>query len=792
MDTPQDTAAVGLDALAPEALRERLADALEENERLRLTVARKERSNLTLAQLNEQSERLWAAHEEEKKLQYIYNDLLLKNTPNTVLLFNESLRYVLGSERYSPLVADSPGGLVNKPLLQIFSTKVDPEWVEKIHASAQAILRSGDSRRFSDTIGIGDSPPLEAQILMGPIMEEDGRIRGVIITITDVSELVAAQRKAEEAARAKSDFLANMSHEIRTPMNAIIGITEILLHGGDLGESQRKYVGDIKQSADSLLAIINDILDISKLEVGKMSLAPTTFDFGLFLENIRSLAAYLAGEKGLAFAYETDGELPAFLLADDLRLRQVIVNLLANAVKFTPAGKVTLRVGVPGTTLRFDIQDTGIGIRPEDQASLFQPFRQVDSTRNRRIKGTGLGLSIAKNIVGLMGGCISLVSEYGQGSTFSVVIPKIAGESGGLATSGAPSRYVYADTVRILVVDDNEINLSVAAGLLKTLHGLDSDLALSGAEALEKVAAGRYDLIFMDHMMPDLDGVETAARIRRMEGWRKTVPIIALTANTAAGAREMLLASGMTDFLAKPIQKAELERVLAIWIPAGYRRERRPSPASAAGGDGEAGGVYDGITARVAEWPEINVVDGMETAANQREVYERSLKLLRDKIPNLLAVLESALAERDLGALAIHAHGMKSSLASVGAGALSHLAKGLEQAARGGDLPHCQACMPGFARDLRSLERKLVRVFQEAGAAGAAVPKGSKEVLREKLAKTREALRLYDTDAIGAGLLPLLGFDFGGETNALLGILKDKVDAFDYDGAAEFIAFHFQ
>ncbi len=792
MDTPQYPAAIRNESPDPEALdletlRERLADALEENERLRLSVARKERSNFILAQLNEQSERLWAAHEEEKKLQYLYNDLLLKNSPNIVFLFNEHLRYVLGSEPHSPLVGETPGGLGNKPLPQVFSDQVDPEWVERIHASAQAVLGTGESRRFSDTIRLGDSPPLEAQILMGPIMEGDGRIRGVIITVTDVSELVAAQRKAEEAARAKSDFMANMSHEIRTPMNAILGIAEILLHGGGLGESQRKYVKDIKMSADSLLAIINDILDISKMDVGKMDLLPATFDFGAFLDNLRSFATYLAGEKGLSFVFETDGDIPAFLLADDMRLRQVIVNLLANAVKFTPAGQVTLRVSAREATLRFDVVDTGIGIRREDQAGLFQPFRQVDSTRNRRIKGTGLGLSIAKNIVLLMGGCIDFESVYGQGSTFSVVIPKIVGDAGGVAAAGAPVRSIYPNSARILVVDDNEVNLSVAAGLLKTLYDLDSDQALSGAEALDKVTAGRYDLIFMDHMMPDMDGVETTARIRRMGGWQKEVPIVALTANAVAGAKEMLLAAGMDDFLAKPLQKSELERVLRMWLSEGAGLEARPVPA---GGD-DAAGVYGGVTGRVAEWPEINVVDGMETAGNASEVYERSLKLLRDKIPGLLAVLEQALAEGDLPLLAIHAHGMKSSLASVGAGALSHQAKDLELAAKGGDLAHCRLFLPGFISDLRNLERKLAKVFQEVATAGVPVPKGGEAELQAGLAKTLDALAQYDADAIGESLKPLLGLDFSGETNALLTVLKDKVDAFDYDGAAEFIAFHF-
>ncbi len=799
MSIRQESAPAKPETFTPEDLLQRLTNALEENERLRLIVARKERSNLILAQLNEQSERLWAAHEEEKKLQYLYNDLLLKNTPNTVLLFDESLRYVLGSEPYSPLVADSPGGLTNKPLLQVFSPKVEPGWVAKIHDYSQTILRTGDFRRFSDTVRIDDCPPLSVQVMMRPIMEGGGRIRGVVVTITDVSELVIAQRKAEEAARSKSDFLANMSHEIRTPMNAILGIAEILLHGRGLDSAQRKYIDDIKMSADSLLTIINDILDISKLEVGKMSLSPATFDFAHFLENIRSFATFIASEKDLSFQYETAGTLPELLKGDDVRLRQVIINLLSNAVKFTPAGTVTLRVVAEAETLRFDIQDTGIGIRPEDRAGLFQPFKQIDTTRNRSIKGTGLGLSIAKSIVGLMGGSIGLESVYGRGSTFSFVIPKLPGDEKEMVKANDHTRVFYAKSVRILIVDDNEINLSVAVGLLKTLYDLESDQAQSGPEALEKVAVNRYDLIFMDHMMPDMDGVETAHRIRQMDGWRKTVPIIALTANAVSGAKEMLLASNMDDFLSKPLQKAELDRILTVWIPPGCQLTRRSGGAIPPRGSSQsdrsrqeaAGGDYRGVTAMVAKWPEINVIDGMETAADQQEVFERSLRLLGIKIPELCILMEKLLAERNLPELAVHVHGLKSSLASVGAGALSHQAKDVEFAAGMGDAAYCQEYLPRFVRDLQALGQKLTQAFQEGAGLKTAVRQGETAFLRDGLRGIQQALAQYDHEAIGASLTPLLGLDFGGGTNSLLGLLKDKVDTFDYEGANDFIRFHF-
>ena len=402
------------------------------------------------------------------------------------------------------------------------------------------------------------------------------------INQTHELRLKATQEQVEKekvlaASQAKSQFFANMSHEIRTPMNAILGISEILFHDDHLTQQERKYVHDIKVSTEALLTIINDILDISKLESGKLTLAETDFNFQQFMENIRTMGEYLAVPNHLRFVYSVEGELPLCLHGDDVRLRQVLLNILSNACKFTSQGTVTFTVTADADSLRFVVADTGAGISEEDLAVLFEPFRRIDTTRNRKIQGTGLGLSICKSLVDMMGGTLSAESTYGQGSTFTVVLEKKLGDASALEREHSARRTAYVPGIKMLIVDDNEINLSVAEGLLSGLYGFSCDLALSGAEAVEKVRQTDYTLIFMDHMMPEMDGVETTKRIRQMGGKWAAVPIIALTANAVKGVRETMLEAGIDDYLTKPIEIDELALMLEKWIPDELKKDA-PEP----------------------------------------------------------------------------------------------------------------------------------------------------------------------------------------------------------------------
>ncbi len=379
------------------------------------------------------------------------------------------------------------------------------------------------------------------------------------------SELMAMTMKAENAAKAKSQFLANMSHEIRTPMNAVIGMSELLL-AAPLDTKQFGYVHDIKTSATSLLGIINDILDFSKIESGKLGLVPVHYNFHLFVENISSMITYLSSEKGLTFLVETPENMPAYLYGDDVRLRQALLNILGNSIKFTKEGFIKLAVTVKESTLQFDMSDSGIGMKEHDIERLFSAFEQVDKLKNRNIQGTGLGLSITKGLIEMMGGSVSVDSLYGEGSVFHVEIPLVLGDPS-LAEGDEPVfTFISAPDAKVLLVDDNQINLNVGTGFLG-LCDIVCDTAMNGVEAIEKMKQVEYDLVFMDHMMPVMDGIEATIQIRKMGGKYESIPIIALTANAIAGAKEMCLASGMNDFLSKPIEKIFLNHMLDAWLP---------------------------------------------------------------------------------------------------------------------------------------------------------------------------------------------------------------------------------
>jgi len=439
--------------------------------------------------------------------------------------------------------------------------------------------------------------------LMNKLMRKTKAANSMLETVVQerTGELREQTRIAVQASRAKSAFLATMSHEIRTPLNAVIGLSELELQG-DLPESSKNNIQQIFFSGSSLLAIINDILDISKIEAGGLELIPVEYKTADLINDTANLNRIRIGSKPISFVLEIEADFPRKLTGDDLRIKQVLNNLLSNAIKYTEEGTVHLSAAWETTgqqgelLLRFSVKDTGQGIRKEDFHKLFSSYNQLESMTNRKVEGTGLGLAITKNLVEMMGGSITVESEYGKGSVFTVeIIQRLADSAGGdfehigksIAEDLRNFRYLPCreeePSVRsevpygkVLVVDDIQVNLLVASGMLE-LYGLQVDTAESGQQAIDLVKAehsisGRsYDIIFMDHMMPEMDGIEAVAAIRAWEkelhgNGKSPVPIVALTANVILGMKEMFIEKGFNDFLAKPVNIAKLDEVLVRWL----------------------------------------------------------------------------------------------------------------------------------------------------------------------------------------------------------------------------------
>ncbi|MCR5684099.1 MAG: response regulator [Lachnospiraceae bacterium] len=393
-------------------------------------------------------------------------------------------------------------------------------------------------------------------------------------------ELKEAIDRAVAADAAKSRFLAQMSHEIRTPINAVLGMNEMILRESE-DPDILEYSGNISTAGNTLLTLINSILDFSKIEDGKMELVPVSFDTAIMINNLIVAITPRAQAKGLDLNTDIDNSLPVSLIGDDVRISQVINNLLTNAVKYTEKGSVTVTVrndGMDGKHAKIfvSVADTGIGIREEDKDKLFASFERLDVVRNRNVEGTGLGMSIVTRLLELMGSSLKVESVYGEGSVFSFTLElevddaqPIGDFSKRVAGSGVKrdsDELLKAPNARILVVDDNDMNLKVARGLLK-LCRIKPDLAVSGFEAIDKMRENTYDIVFLDHMMPKMDGIETLKKLKEESLVPASTKMVALTANAIAGAREEYLAAGFDDYLAKPMVIGELEEKLVMYLP---------------------------------------------------------------------------------------------------------------------------------------------------------------------------------------------------------------------------------
>ena len=548
-----------------------------------------------------------------------------------------------------------------------------------------------------------------------------------------------AKNDAIAANVAKSRFLANMSHEIRTPLNGILGMDAMLLEECE-DDNLKEYARNIQSAGQSLLSIINDILDISKIEAGKLEILPVEYELFSVINDCCNIARVRAESKDLNFQVDIDPTLPSYLCGDEARIRQIINNFLSNAVKYTQKGTITLFVGYEslpknGILLTVAVRDTGIGIREEDMNKLFQTFTRLDEKRNRHIEGTGLGLNLTKSLVEMMGGEIHADSKYGEGSCFVAKIPqKVVDESPMgdyeeryrqfLATSESHRRRFVAPEAHILVVDDVEMNLKVIRGLLKKTC-IQIDTVQSGMACLDCVKKTRYDLIFLDHMMPGMDGIETMKQMQFLTpNLNMDTPVIMLTANAIRGAREEYLQAGFSDYLAKPFQEEELLTMLAKYL--GDKSIKQDDPQSEEtvidpGCDGagtetrskkdETGLLINepgDVMQQLGKIPELDIETGLRYCVDN-EFYQEMLReyLQADKTSGLGQFLDA----KDWDNYRTLVHALKSTSLTIGAVALSEEAKALEMAARDGDesyiLSHHQPVMIHYIDLLDSLKAAL-------------------------------------------------------------------------------------
>jgi signal transduction histidine kinase/DNA-binding response OmpR family regulator len=544
------------------------------------------------------------------------------------------------------------------------------------------------------------------QITITCMTTKEGRVAGLNIIFVDMTDVVDAMERAEAADKAKSNFLANMSHEIRTPMNSITGMAEFILRDSN-DDTAKRHAAKIKSASRTLLALINDILDFSKIESGNMRLVEDSYRLSALLNDVTALIDARLHGTHVKLRTEFLGEIPDELHGDEIRLKQVLINLLGNAIKFTSHGSITLslrceRLGDASCLLCFSVSDTGIGLKEEDIGRIFSSFTQVDMKRNRAIEGTGLGLAICKRLITMMGGTLDVKSVYGQGSTFSFTIIGTVENWDSTLHENLSTREITepayratfsAPEAKVLVVDDNEMNLDVAEGLLAP-YQISVVRATSGEEALEFFAEGNYDLVFMDHMMPAMDGVETLLRLRKMPFGSNAV-VIALTANALAGAAAEYKAWGFQDFLAKPIDPLAIDQLLRKHLPAHMIHPIENEPGFLHDKNEE---VAD---EKIAKGLPIDEEAALKYCMGSRAFLKKMLATFAKNEKTKL--LERLYRAKDWDNYRIAVHALKGNALTIGALQLSGHAKALEFAARDRRLADLDEMHPAVLNEYAAL-----------------------------------------------------------------------------------------
>ena len=659
--------------------QEELRQLALENKKLTREIRKLKKDIEFLKLANDQAARTQAYIQRDNDRQLFYNSQLLKTAANLLIITDENIFTVMVSDLFFRYAPEYDRDKIRRgvPLREALMNVMPDDDRQDLLARCSLVLggESMDPFLLRTTIA-GENQDLQISIRR---MMRDDAVCGLQILFIDMTEFIKAKERAEDADKAKGNFLANMSHEIRTPMNAISGMAEFILRDSQ-DEKAVKQATMIKSASNTLLSIINDILDFSKIESGKLELIGDSYKLSSLVNVVATMIRIRLKDKDVVLDLDVDGGIPDSLYGDEVRIKQVLINIMGNSVKFTKEGRITLSMRAEKEDERharlfIKVSDTGIGIKEEDLGKIFSSFTQVDTRRNRAVEGTGLGLAISQRLVQMMGGNISVSSVYGEGTSFSFdILSEVEDWSpiGSISEKQAVARQEVfrasftAPEARVLVVDDNEINLDVAEGILSP-YKMNVFKAASGQEAVDSFRENEFDIIFMDHMMPVMDGVETLRKIRDMPRGKEAV-IIALTANALSGVAAEYRELGFQDFLAKPIMPRDMDKLLVRNLPPRLivqKPKQHVAPRFP-----------------IASKVEIDTRLGMKYCLGNKDFYTRILREFSESEDT--CKLDALFLKEDWVGYSLMAHAMKRSTLTIGAVRLSDAARALEYAARDG------------------------------------------------------------------------------------------------------------